>query len=170
MRATEIVYVGLGSNLGDKALYLHQALVELGSCSGIALEAVSSFYLTEPRGRSDQDWFLNAVARIGTMITPQVLLTRLQAIETRLGRVRGIPWGPRTIDLDILLYGHRVINIATLTVPHPRLKERAFVLIPLAELDPELVLPTGERIVDLKDQIKVSNQQVLPWTITRGTM
>jgi 2-amino-4-hydroxy-6-hydroxymethyldihydropteridine diphosphokinase len=167
---TVAVYVGLGTNLGDKEFNLKQALAALSSCPGINLEAVSSFYLTEPRGRTDQDWFLNAAARIGTNLAPQVLLTTLQAIEASLGRVREVPWGPRTIDLDILLYGNRVINTVNLTVPHPRLKERAFVLIPLAELAPELILPTGERVAALKELVKVSNQQVLPWATTRGKM
>lgn len=143
------VFIGLGSNMGDKAGYLNQALEQLGRLAGVSLKRVSSFYHTEPWGYQDQDWFLNAVAEIATDLPPRALLQRLQEIENSLGRVRTIHWGPRTIDLDILLYDQAVIKDADLVIPHPRLAERQFVLEPLAEIAPGLALPGGRTVEEL---------------------
>jgi 2-amino-4-hydroxy-6-hydroxymethyldihydropteridine diphosphokinase len=138
-------FVGLGSNLGDREDYLRRALDRLGAAR------VSSIRETEPVGVTDQPNFLNAVAEVETDLTARELLQLLLEIERELGRdrSRGQRWGPRTIDLDLLLYGDDVIAEPGLTVPHPRLAERSFVLEPLHELDPELVLPDGRRVVDL---------------------
>ncbi|HKP16847.1 MAG TPA: 2-amino-4-hydroxy-6-hydroxymethyldihydropteridine diphosphokinase [Gaiellaceae bacterium] len=135
-------YVGLGANLGDREATLHAALEQLDREDGIAVVSVSSFRETEPVGLVDQPMFLNAAAAVETELTPRELLDRLLAIEQRLGRTREGPrFGPRTIDLDLLLYGDRTVAEAGLEVPHPRLHERLFALEPLAELDPELVVP-----------------------------
>lgn len=139
------VYVGLGSNVGNKEQNLTAALTALDANSQSQIRRVSSLYLTAPVGYLEQDLFINAVAEITTCLDPDQLLSLLQDIEASLGRVRTVPWGPRTIDLDILLYGRQTINTQDLTVPHPRAVERAFVLRPLAELNPGLRI-NGEGI------------------------
>jgi len=141
-------YVGLGSNLGDREATLRRALDLLGE--RVAVVAVSSFRETEPWGFADQPWFLNAVAAVETDAPPRDLLDELLAVERELGRTRDGPrFGPRTVDLDLLLYGDEVVDEPELTVPHPRLHERRFALEPLAELVPALVVPRRGRVVDL---------------------
>jgi 2-amino-4-hydroxy-6-hydroxymethyldihydropteridine diphosphokinase len=136
------VFVGIGSNLGDREAYVRKALELLAEEPGIELKEVSEIRETDPVGVVDQPRFLNAAARVSTDLAPRALLERLLAIEHSLGRVRTAErYGPRTIDLDLLLYGDRVIDEPGLSVPHPRLAERRFVLEPLAELDPALVVP-----------------------------
>jgi 2-amino-4-hydroxy-6-hydroxymethyldihydropteridine diphosphokinase len=135
-------YVGLGANLGARAAMLRAALEQLAGEAGVEVTGVSSFRETEPIGITDQPRFLNAAARVETGLSARDLLDRLLAIERRLGRTRAGPrFGPRTIDLDLLLYGGELIDEPGLTVPHPRLHERLFALEPLAELDPELAVP-----------------------------
>jgi 2-amino-4-hydroxy-6-hydroxymethyldihydropteridine diphosphokinase len=137
-----IAYIGLGANLGDRETTLRRALELLAAEPGIEVTAVSTFRDTAPVGLLDQPRFLNAAARIETELGPRELLERLLSVERALGRTRTGPrFGPRTIDLDLLLYGNSVLSEPGLTVPHPRLRERAFVLEPLAELDPGLVIP-----------------------------
>jgi 2-amino-4-hydroxy-6-hydroxymethyldihydropteridine diphosphokinase len=143
-------YVGLGGNLGDRCSYLERALDLLDRDPEIRVADVSSFRDTEPVGYVDQPRFLNAVAAVETELGPRELLERMLAVERVLGRERAGPrYGPRTIDLDLLLYGDEAIAEPGLVVPHPRLAERAFVLEPLAELAPDLVLPDGRRIAEL---------------------
>lgn len=143
---TEVkAYIGLGSNMGQPMDNLHRALELISSSGKVRVTLVSSVYLTEPVGYEDQDWFHNAVAEIETALTPDELLRLLQETEAKLGRVRTIRWGPRTIDLDILIYGDQKIFTDTLQVPHPRMAERGFVLAPLAEIAENLVLD-GDRI------------------------
>lgn len=128
------VYVGLGANVGDAVSTVNRALLAL---DGLGLvRRRSSLYRTRPWGKTDQPAFVNAVALLETKLEPRVLLAAFKTIETRLGRVAGERWGPRVIDLDILTYDDREIAEAGLRVPHPRLCERAFVLVPLAEIDP----------------------------------
>jgi 2-amino-4-hydroxy-6-hydroxymethyldihydropteridine diphosphokinase len=135
-------WIGLGSNLGDREGYLRRALAALDSDSAIDVAAISAFVETEPVGFPDQPNFVNAVARVATELGPRELLERLLAAELQLGRTRDGPrFGPRTIDLDLLLFGNEVVDESGLRVPHPRLHERRFVLEPLAELDPTLVVP-----------------------------
>ncbi len=136
-------FVGIGSNLGEPERQIGSALEELAVEDGIELVAVSTLRETEPVGYADQPNFLNGAAKIETELPPGELLARLLAIESRLGRVRGEGprFGPRTIDLDLLLYGSETIDEPGLTVPHPRLAERRFVLEPLAELAPLLEVP-----------------------------
>jgi 2-amino-4-hydroxy-6-hydroxymethyldihydropteridine diphosphokinase len=143
-----ISYVGLGSNLGDREDNLSRALERLEELGPVRVSRVRE---TDPVGITDQPRFLNAVAEVETELPARELLVRLLAIERSLGRDRAteVRWGPRTIDLDLLLYGDETIDEPGLTVPHPRLAERRFVLEPLCELDPELVLPDGRAIRDL---------------------
>ncbi len=138
-----IAYVGIGSNLADPERQIEAALTLLEAEDGIELVAVSTLRETAPVGYLDQPDFLNGAAALETSLPPQELLERLLAIEQRLGRVRdeGPRFGPRTIDLDLLLYGGETIDEPGLTVPHPRLAERRFALEPLAELDPALEIP-----------------------------
>lgn len=136
-----VAYIGLGSNIGDKTGNLKKAIDELGRVSGNKVLAVSSFYKTEPVGEVEQDWFINAVVKIETGLIPRELLKTLLDIERNLGRIREIKWGPRIIDLDILLYDDLVIEEEGLAVPHPHLHERGFALTPLAEIAPGYVHP-----------------------------
>ena len=135
-------YVGLGANLGDRERTLRQAVAALGAEEGIAVVAVSALRETEPVGVGEQPLFLNGAAALETTLEAPELLERLLAVEQRFGRVR-VPGehGPRTLDLDLLLYGDEQIDEPGLAVPHPRLHERRFVLEPLVELDPGLVVP-----------------------------
>lgn len=135
-------YVGLGSNLGDREQTLLRALELLGAEPGVEVVAVSSFRETDPVGLLDQPRFLNAAAEVETALPPRALLERLLAVERALGRKREGPrFGPRTVDLDLLLYGAETVDEPGLAVPHPRLHERGFALEPLAELDPGLAVP-----------------------------
>ena len=144
-------YVGLGSNLGEREATLRQALEALGSIEGIEVVAVSSFRETDPVGMVDQPRFVNAAAALETTLGPRELLESLLEVERGLGRdrTREERWGPRTIDLDLLLYGDETVAEPGLEIPHPRLAERAFVLQPLLELDPGLRLPEGRPLRDL---------------------
>jgi len=144
-------YVGLGSNLGEREATLWKALEGLGATEGIEVLAISSFRETEPVGVVDQPRFVNAAAALETSLSPRELLERLLDVERSLGRDRAVEerWGPRTLDLDLLLYGGESIDEPGLEVPHPRLTERAFVLEPLLELDPDLRLPDGRPLRDL---------------------
>jgi 2-amino-4-hydroxy-6-hydroxymethyldihydropteridine diphosphokinase len=145
-----LAYVGLGSNLGDREATLCRALQLLDAEPGIRVATVSSFRETDPVGYLNQPRFLNAACAVETELSPRELLTRLLAIERRLGRRRAGPrFGPRTVDLDLLVYDHVTVDEPDLVVPHPRLGERSFALEPLLELDPELALPDGRRLADL---------------------
>ena len=135
-------YIGLGSNLNDPELQLKKALAALNEIPGATLGQYSSFYRSEPLGPGDQPYYINAVALLTTDLTPKELLGQLQLIENRQGRVRdGQRWGPRTLDLDLLLYGDEIVDEAVLTVPHPEIRHRNFVLMPLLELDPHIEIP-----------------------------
>jgi len=135
-------YIGIGSNLGERELTIRDALALLAADPELEVEAVSSIRETDPVGVVDQPRFLNAATRLVTELAPHPLLQRLLAVEQQLGRVRtGERYGPRTIDLDLLLYGDEIVDEPGLRVPHPRLAERRFVLEPLAELDPGLLVP-----------------------------
>jgi 2-amino-4-hydroxy-6-hydroxymethyldihydropteridine diphosphokinase len=138
---TATAFVGIGSNLGDREGYLRRAIELLSAEDGIEVVAVSTLRETEPVGPVPQGPFLNGVVRVATTLAPRELLGRLLAVEHELGRVRLERFGPRTIDLDLLLYGEETVDEPGLTVPHPRLHERRFALEPLAELDPALEIP-----------------------------
>jgi 2-amino-4-hydroxy-6-hydroxymethyldihydropteridine diphosphokinase len=146
-------YVGLGANLGDREATLLRAVELLDADMGVEVVAVSTLRDTEPVGYTDQPRFLNGAAAVETELEPSELLDRLLAVERALGRDRTGPrFGPRTVDLDLLVYGDRVVDEPGLTVPHPRLAERRFALEPLAELEPDLALPDGRRVSDLLAQ------------------
>jgi 2-amino-4-hydroxy-6-hydroxymethyldihydropteridine diphosphokinase len=135
-------YIGLGANLGDRERTLARALELLAAEPGVRIVAVSALRETDPWGLADQPRFLNGAAALETEVGPRQLLERLLAVERRLGRTRdGQRYGPRTIDLDLLVYGDAQLDEPGLTIPHPRLGERRFVLEPLAELDPQLEIP-----------------------------
>ena len=147
-----IAYLGIGTNLGDRQANVKEALRKLDELPTINLVRVSSLYETAPVGLTDQPEFLNLVAAVRTSLAPPALLDALLNIENQMGRVRTERWGPRVIDLDLLLYGSEQVDLPQLTVPHPRLRERAFVLVPLAEIAPELRLPEdGKRAADLAE-------------------
>lgn len=133
-------YIGLGSNMGDPGAYLRRALDALNGTEHTEVEDVSPVFRTEPQGLRGQAWFSNCVARIRTALGPEVLLAALAGIEARLGRVRELKWGPRTIDLDILLLGDIRWSSDTLEIPHPRMCGRAFVLVPLMHLAPDILI------------------------------
>uniref|UniRef100_UPI0030DA7508 2-amino-4-hydroxy-6- hydroxymethyldihydropteridine diphosphokinase n=1 Tax=Pseudomonas sp. EA_105y_Pfl2_R69 TaxID=3088683 RepID=UPI0030DA7508 len=143
----ERVYIGLGSNLADPLEQLRSALAALAALPQTSLTAQSSFYISDPLGPADQPRYVNAVAALDTELPPLELLDALQAIEQEQGRMRKAErWGPRTLDLDILLFGERQLDEPRLTVPHYHMHARAFVLYPLAEIAPQLYLPDGRAL------------------------
>ncbi|MFZ7133536.1 MAG: 2-amino-4-hydroxy-6-hydroxymethyldihydropteridine diphosphokinase [Eubacteriales bacterium] len=147
------VFLSLGSNLGDKKQNMDKAILLLKDCSHIHVKKVSSYYETEPVGYTQQDWFLNSVVQIATTLEPYPLLEYCHYIEQQLKRERKIHWGPRTIDVDILLFDDLVHSDGALILPHPRMQERAFVLIPLLEISPELDI-LGVPIEKILEQFK----------------
>ena len=142
-------YVGLGSNLGDSVGEVERALEEIAALPGTELVARSSLYRTAPVGAGGDD-YVNAVAHVRTRLAPAALLTALQAIERAHGRERAFVNAPRTLDLDLLVHGDAVVASAPLTLPHPRLHERAFVVVPLAEIAPGLVVPGRGAVTALR--------------------
>jgi 2-amino-4-hydroxy-6-hydroxymethyldihydropteridine diphosphokinase len=158
------VYLGIGSNMGDRQQNLAQALELLSSQSEI--EQLSSIYETEPVGFKEQPFFLNAVCRISTKLSPEKLLSFIKEIEATSGRIPSFANAPRPIDIDILFYNNSVIKNPDLTIPHPRLAERAFVLVPLAEIAPELIHPqNGKTIIELLNSLE-NTKGVRKWTET----
>jgi 2-amino-4-hydroxy-6-hydroxymethyldihydropteridine diphosphokinase len=144
--------IGLGSNIGDKQGYIDRAIAALDASDGITVVARSGYWRTEPWGFTDQDWFVNACVAVETTLAPRALLERCLAVEAMLGRRRELRWGPRVIDLDVLTYGGETIREPGLEVPHPLLLERVFVLAPLAEIRPDLVV-RGTRLADALDRL-----------------
>jgi 2-amino-4-hydroxy-6-hydroxymethyldihydropteridine diphosphokinase len=157
-------FVGLGSNLGDRLANLATAVGQLGREPGFSLRRVSLAYESEPIG-PPQPRYLNAVAQIGTLLSPRATLQRLQAIEERMGRIRRERWGSREIDLDLLLYGERLVEETGLRIPHPLLEGRAFALVPLAEIAPGVVLPRSAlSATELRDRLPADHLAgVLPY-------
>ncbi len=143
-------YIGLGSDLADPAVQVRSGMVALATLAETRVEACSSLFRSAPVGLREQPDFINAVCRICTRLAPAALMRNLLEIESAHGRVRaGAKGGPRTLDLDLLLYGNESIQSPELTLPHPRLHERAFVLYPLHELEPDLVIPGHGSVRDL---------------------
>jgi 2-amino-4-hydroxy-6-hydroxymethyldihydropteridine diphosphokinase len=134
-------YLSLGSNLGDRLRFLKEAISKIEESDNITINRISSVYETQPVGYKNQGWFLNLVIEIETSLVPQDLLQHILTVEDQMGRKREVKWGPRNIDIDILLYDNQVIQSNHLTVPHPRMPERRFVLLPLAEIAPKLLHP-----------------------------
>ena len=142
-------YLALGSNLGDRLANLRRAVELLDATPGVEVVRSSRVYETEPVG-PPQPAYLNAVVEVETELEPHQLLGAAQAVEEALGRVRAERWGPRTIDVDVLTYDERTVDEPGLTVPHPRMHERGFVLVPLGELDQDPMLPGGRRLATLR--------------------
>ncbi len=154
-------FLALGSNLGDRQKNLESARASL-EAAGVGIVQRSSFYETEPQDFKDQPWFLNMALEVETTCFPIQLLTLLQRIEREMGRVRGreaVPKGPRTIDLDILLYGKAVLDMPQLTIPHPRMSTRRFVLEPLLEIAPDLRHPVTGRSFS-RDLAQLTGQRI----------
>jgi 2-amino-4-hydroxy-6-hydroxymethyldihydropteridine diphosphokinase len=149
-----LVYIGLGSNLADPQAQISSALDKLTQLKNCQVSQVSSLYFSRPMGPQDQPDYMNAVVAIKTSLSAIALLDQLQHIEQTAGRVRkDNRWGARVLDLDILLFAQQVISTERLTIPHYGLKQREFVLLPLAEIAPNLILPDGDNIQELADQI-----------------
>jgi len=142
-----IAYIGVGSNVGDKAHRCEQGIAEILKVDRTTLLARSSLYKTQPVGHLPQDWFVNGVIKIETDLEAHDLLRSMKEIETRLGRRKTFRWGPRTLDLDLLLFDDQIIDTEELSVPHPRIQERQFVLIPLSEIDLHLIHPVLKKSV-----------------------
>jgi 2-amino-4-hydroxy-6-hydroxymethyldihydropteridine diphosphokinase len=158
------VYLSLGSNRGDRVANLRRAVVELGSV-GVKVERISSFYKTEPVDFGPQAWFLNCAVEASTELMPMRLLTAVKSVERAMGRRPGVNKGPRLIDIDILLYENVVVRSAALNIPHERMNERRFVLVPLRELAPAARHPVSRRTVeeilqDSRDRSQVTRYKV----------
>lgn len=153
MAETVTACVALGSNLDDPRVQVEQGFAALAALPHTTLRARSRLYRTPPWGVTEQPDFINAAARLETALAPRELLDVLLAVETRAGRVRGARNGPRILDLDLLLYGDHAINEPDLVVPHPRLHERAFVLLPLADIAPDLEVPGQGRVAELLEHV-----------------
>lgn len=158
-------YLSLGSNLGEREHNLREAIERLKT-KGARVEAVSRVYETAPIGDTQEPvpHYLNCVVRLATSLPPNALLQHTQSVERAGGRVPSFHWGPRSIDIDILLYDGVTIETDSLTIPHPRLVERAFVLRPLADVAPDLVLPDGQALRDLLAKPLVQEQNIEPWS------
>jgi len=144
---SNMAYIGIGSNIGSPLKNCQRSIILIEEHARIKVIARSSFYETEPIGPTDQNWFVNAVVEISTEMEAIPLLDALLAIEIEMGRIRNVKWGPRKIDLDILLYGKSVIKNDRLVIPHPEMIKRLFVLTPLAELAPDLIHPTENKTI-----------------------
>ncbi|MGI6678185.1 MAG: 2-amino-4-hydroxy-6-hydroxymethyldihydropteridine diphosphokinase [Dehalobacterium sp.] len=157
---TNLVYLSLGSNMGNKKEYLSQALKYLKEVPTIRITRKSSLYQTDPVGYVEQDYFLNAVLELETSLEPETLLKTTQEIENKLNRKRTIRWGPRTIDIDLLLFNDQIISTPDLVIPHAQMHLRRFVLVPLAELDPKIFIPgvgqVEQIVASCADQGRVS--------------
>jgi 2-amino-4-hydroxy-6-hydroxymethyldihydropteridine diphosphokinase len=157
-----LAYIGIGSNLGDKGRNCDQALELLGRIPGCRLADRSQWFLTRPVGVNDQDWYLNGVACLETETAGHEILTHLLAIESAMGRVRNEKWGPRIIDLDLLLLGREIIKSSDLQVPHPLMHTRRFVLVPMVQIAPALIHPVlGRTMQDLLEDLAEDGQEVM---------
>ncbi len=159
-------YLGLGSNLGDKRAMILEALARLDAAPGISVKSRSGLYRTPPWGDTNQDWFLNAAAALETTLEPHALLRTCLDVERQLGRVRERKWGPRLIDIDVLAYEGAEVSDEILVLPHRFVLERAFVLRPLAEIAPDLVIG-GTRVADALARIDQSGIEQVPESFGR---
>ena len=163
MGYTHTAYIGVGSNIGDKADNCQKGIAMIDGCEGCVVDARSPLYETEPIHLERQDWFVNGVAKISTDLEPEHLLAQLKAIEHSMGRRPGeAMFGPRTLDLDILFYDDRVLRTTLLEIPHPRLHQRRFVLRPLCNIAPDLAHPVlGQTIRSLLSDLKDGEKKVV---------
>ena len=160
---SETTFIGVGSNLGDKLENCRKAIERVGEIPGCRVTGQSDFFRTSPVGVEGHDWYVNAAFSIEADISAYQLLKSLLAIEKDLGRIRSEKWDPRTIDLDILLYGRVVINEKYLTIPHPYMHLRKFVLLPMSQLIPGLVHPVlGKTIAELLGDLADDGQVIFP--------
>lgn len=160
---TNLAYLSLGSNMGDRERFLQAAVRALHHVDGIKVKRVSSIYETDPVGYVDQAQFLNIVLEITTDLEPLSLLDHCLQVEAELGRVREFRWGPRVIDVDVLLYNDEVIESERLQVPHPRMEERSFVLIPLLEINADIVDPSSYQPFAAKLESLTDKNSVRKW-------
>lgn len=154
------LFIGLGSNQGNKIENCEQAIEEILKIDSHQLVSRSSWYMTQPWGKDNQDWFINGVIQIKTCLDPYEILKRCKEIEFRLGRKPNVSWGPRPIDIDILFYNNLMIETSELKIPHPHIHQRNFVLIPMAEISPQFIHPVLKKAIahllkDVSDQKKV---------------
>ena len=160
-------YIALGSNLDNPSLQLQRAVDDLDSVAGIKVTGVSRLYVSKPVGPQDQPDYCNAAVAVETRLEPLALLDAMQAIENSHGRVRTMRWGARTLDLDMILYGDQIIESKRLTVPHYQMHVRNFVVLPLFDLNPELKLPSGKLLAQLKNELGSDGIDVMasqyPW-------
>ena len=155
MNASHVAYIGFGSNIGDRLVHIQNAIHTLSKTEEITLQKISSIYTTDPVGYEAQAQFLNGVVAIQTSLSPLALLHTLKHIEAAIGRKHRIRWGPREIDLDILIYGNLCLQTEKLVIPHPEMHLRGFVLVPLAEIMPNLVHPVfQESIQTLRNRLE----------------
>jgi 2-amino-4-hydroxy-6-hydroxymethyldihydropteridine diphosphokinase len=157
---TEVAYISVGSNLNNPYQQVKSAIDKLKIVDGIRIEAISAWYLSDPVGPKNQSRYVNGVIKILTRLSPKQLLKKLHEIEDAHGRIRNVRWGPRTLDLDILLYGTRMMSTKKLTIPHPEMKIRNFVLTPLADIEPDLVLPDGSILSSLLENSQL--KEIVP--------
>jgi len=161
----QTAYIAVGSNLGRRRANCCEGIRLLAESAGCRLAARAPCYRTAPVGYVDQDWFVNTVIRIETDLSPEALLFRLKEIEAEVGRRPGsIRYGPRVLDMDLLLFGNRVVDLSGLAVPHPRMHERRFVLVPFCDIDPAAVHPVlGKTVQHLLDRLDEADQKVEPY-------
>jgi len=157
---TEVAYISVGSNLNNPYQQVKSAIDKLKIVDGIRIEAMSGWYLSDPVGPKNQSRYVIGVIKILTRLSPKQLLKKLHEIEDAHGRIRNVRWGPRTLDLDILLYGTRMMSTKKLTIPHPEMKIRNFVLTPLADIEPDLVLPDGSILSSLLENSQL--KEIIP--------
>ncbi len=162
-----MAYLGLGSNVGDRLANLRRAANLLASTPGISVEAAGGLYETEPVGVKEQPWFLNTALRISTDLSPHELLTAAKGVEATVGRTPTFRWGPREIDVDVLLYDDLRLADDTITIPHPRMPERLFVLLPLRDLYPTWTDPAGTDIDTLIARLRPTTEvRLYPETVS----
>jgi len=167
-RSMHLATVGIGSNLGNKEATIQRAIQRLHECNGNRVRKVSSLFETEPVGKLDQPWFLNCVAQVETSLEMKSFFSFLKEVETLFERVRKERWGPRTLDLDLLMFDDVIYSDSALTVPHPDMQKRRFVLEPLCEIAPDLVHPglnlsTSNLLKVLEDSSRVVSLNKVPW-------
>lgn len=159
-----VAYIGIGSNVGERRSFCRRAVDELRATDGVEVDAVSSLYETSPVGGPPQRSFVNCVARVATELDPRLLLETCKEIERKLGREPSdIRWGPRVVDLDVLTFGDEKVSEPGLEIPHPRMSERGFVLVPLLEIDPEASDPWGARYSDWLDEAEGEVRKLEPF-------
>jgi 2-amino-4-hydroxy-6-hydroxymethyldihydropteridine diphosphokinase len=155
----------VGANIGNRRENCRRGIGALADSEGCRLAATAPCYRTEPVGFTEQDWFVNTVVKIESNLSPLVLLARLKAIETEIGRrPSSVRFGPRILDMDILLFGDRILDEPGLSIPHPRMHERRFVLVPFCDIDPEIVHPTlGLKMIKILQRLNPDEQKVEPY-------